>query len=177
MVDFTKFGSAKIRTALGGAALLVLGVVGGAGTVAATRPTVELAPAQAVPIASLAQRDGLVTIKGKVAEVYGDRFTVADASGKTMVDAGRDGAALTVGSAVAVQGRYRDGQLHASFLVKADGTVEAVRGGRPMRGPGGEHGGPGRHGGPDRDRRGPPMDDCAAAPTPDAAPAPAPAAK
>ena len=39
-------------------------------------------------IASLAQRDGgLVTVRGKVAEVYGDRFTIVDSSGKAMVDA------------------------------------------------------------------------------------------
>ena len=184
MVDFTKFGSPRLRQALGGTALLVLGIAGGAGTVAATRPPVEMAPAQAVPIASLAQRDGLVTVRGKVAEAYGDRFTVADASGKTMVDAGREAAEMTVGAPVTVQGRYRDGQLRASFVVDASGKVEAVGpGGRRAPSPGERRGtrGPGGPEGrdsPDGDRRGPlPAGGCAPAPDVPAAPTPPPAAK
>lgn len=185
MVDFSKFGSQRLRLSVGGAALLALGAAGGAAAVGATRPAVEMAPAQAVAIASLPQRDGLVTVKGRVAEVYGDRFTVADATGKTMVDAGREAGTMTSGAPVMIQGRYRDGQLRASFVVDANGKVEAVgpRGHRPPspgdrpgpRGPGGPEG---PRGGPDEDRAAPPPPAAGCAPAPVAAPAAAaPAAK
>lgn len=143
MVDFTKFGSARLRLGLGGAALLVLGAVGGATAIGATRPAIEMAPTSVVAIASLPQHDGLVTVRGKVAEVYGDRFTVADATGKTMVDAGRGANTMTVGAAVLVQGRYDNGQLRASFVVDASGNVTPV-------GPGGRHGPRPEPGGPGR---------------------------
>ena len=118
--------------------LLGLGAAGGAGAVLMTRPGVEMAPAQPVAIASLSARTGIVTVRGRVAEVYGGRFTVQDGSGRTLVDAGPrapDGA-VTAGAQVTVQGRFDDGVLHASFLVGADGNVTPL---------GPPHGGP-RHG-------------------------------
>ena len=193
MVDtntFTKALSPKARLGLAGAALLALGLAGGAGATQLTRPSVEMAPTQAVAIASLPNRDGLVTVKGKVAEVYGDRFTLTDGSGKTMVDAGRDGAAMTVGAPVMVQGRYDNGQLRASFLVDANGRIEPVGPrGRPHpprgpEGPGGPSAAGPRPGGPDGNGPPPPPGGCvpgapgAVAVTPPpagtAAPAPAP---
>lgn len=164
MVDFSKYGSPRTRLGLGAAALLAVGVAGGAGAVRLTRPAVEMAPVQPVAIASLPGRDGLVTVKGKVAEVFGDRFTVVDGSGKTMVDAGRDGPALTAGAPVTVQGRYDNGQLRASFLVDGNGRIDAVgphgRPPHPPRGPAGPGGpgGPGARGpgGPDHDGPPPP---------------------
>ncbi len=149
---------------IGGAALLAAGAAGGAGAVGATRPGIEVAPVRPVAIASLAQReDALVTVRGKVAEVYGDHFTLVDGSGKAMVDAGRDGdGKVAAGQDVMVQGRYRDGQLQASFLVDGAGRVEAVGPGRGRRGPSGGRG-PGREG-PGRD--GPLAHGCAAPPPP-----------
>ena len=137
----------KLKLGAGAALLLVLGAAGGAAVVETTRPSVEMAPASPVAISSLAQRTGIVTIKGKVAEVYGDRFILADGSGRTMVDLGRDATPATAGAALTVQGRYEEGQLHASFLVDQAGTVTSV---------GPRHGF--RHGkrgfeGHDRDRR------------------------
>ena len=92
---------------IGGAALLAAGAAGGAGAIGMTRPGIEVAPIRPVAIASLAQRDdGLVTVRGKVAEVYGDSFTLADGSGKAMVDAGREGrGAVAAGQDLLVQGR------------------------------------------------------------------------
>ena len=164
---------------IGGAALLAAGAAGGAGAVGMTRPGVEVAPIRPVAIASLAQRDdALVTVRGKVAEVYGNSFTLADGSGKAMVDAGREGeGTVAPGQDLLVQGRYRDGQLHASFLVDGDGKVRAVG---PM-GPGGHRGRPGPEGphGPGRDgagRDGPPAG-CAMPPTPVDAPSALPPGK
>ncbi|MGP7794652.1 hypothetical protein [Sphingomonas sp. CLY1604] len=130
---------------LGAAVLLAVGAAGGAGAVALTRPSIEMAPTIATPIARLPASSGIVTVKGRVVEVYGDRFVVQDGSGKAMIDAGRDGAGtVTPGKAVLVQGRYDDGQLRAHFLVGPSGQVEAVG---PAHGPRGPHG-PGGPGGP-----------------------------
>lgn len=178
MVDVKNLTSRSAMLWIGGAALLAAGAVGGAGAVGLTRPGIEVAPIRPVAIASLAQRDGgPVTVRGKVAEVYGDRFTIADASGKTMVDAGRDGYdAVTAGQDLLVQGRYDDNQLRASFLVDANGRVRAVgplfRHG-PHRGrPGGDEWHGPRGAGPDHD--GPPAPGCDAPPPPSAPAAPPP---
>lgn len=127
--------SARQRLGLGGAALLALGAVGGAGAVSLTRPSVEMAPTVATPVARLSGTQGLVTVRGRVAEVYGDRFVVQDGTGRALVAIGRDeGAGISRGSPILVQGRFDDGQLRARFLVDASGQAREV-------GPGGRHGG------------------------------------
>lgn len=168
MVDVKNLMSRPAMLGIGGAVLLAVGAVGGAGAVGLTRPGIEMAPIRPVAIASLARGgDGLVTVRGKVAEVYGDRLTIADGSGKTMVDAGRDGDnAVAAGQDLLVQGRYDDGQLRASFLVDGNGRVRAVG---PFFAHGPHRGGPGeRHGpggaGPGHD--GPPPPGCDAPPPP-----------
>ncbi len=149
MAKFQFPGMGKV--ALGAAIGLAIGAAGGAGAVSLTRPAVEMAPTVATPVARLAADGGVVTVKGRVAEVYGDRFVLQDGTGRTMVDAGRD-AVPVKGAALQVQGRYDDGQLRASYLVDPSGKVTAVgRGPRPDRhGPGRD--GPGR---PGPDGRGP----------------------
>ncbi|WP_206243622.1 hypothetical protein [Novosphingobium terrae] len=117
--------------ALASAGLLALGGGVGAAIMAHSRPAVTMAPATPVAISSLANgvSDGIVTIRGKIAEVYGDKFIVADASGHTLVDVGRKGAAsrlVALGQPITVQGRFSHGFLQAAFLVGADNKVEAV---------------------------------------------------
>lgn len=115
------------KIGLAGAALLGIGVAGGAGAVSLTRPAVEMAPTVPTAIARLPQSSGVVTVKGRVAEVYGNRFVVQDNSGRTLVDAGREGqGAVTVGSPLLVQGRYDQGQLRARYLVNPAGNVQEV---------------------------------------------------
>lgn len=115
------------KIGLAGAALLGIGVAGGAGAVSLTRPTVEMAPTVPTAIARLPQSSGVVTVKGRVAEVYGNRFVVQDNSGRTLVDAGREGqGAVSVGNPVLVQGRYDQGQLRARYLVNSAGNVQEV---------------------------------------------------
>ncbi len=158
--------------ALAAVALLALG--GGAGAVAmhATRPSVTMAPAAPVAIRSLAS-GGIVTIRGRVAEIYGNKFIMADASGRALVETGRegeDGRLVTAGEPVTVQGRFERGFVHAGFLVGPDNKVTALG---PLGGP--PHGGHGPRHGPDDGPWGPP-------PPPgadrdgDAAPPPPPAA-
>ena len=135
---------------LGAAALLAIGVAGGAGAVSLTRPSIEMAPTTPTAIAKLSTSSGVVTIKGRVAEVYGDRFVLQDATGRTMIDAGRDAGAVAIGKAMTVQGRYDDGQVRASYLVDPTGRIDAVGPGgkRPPHGPAGPDG-PGGPGGPE----------------------------
>ena len=185
-------------TALVAAALLAVGVGGGATVAHMSAPSVEMAPANPVAITSLADGDSIVTVRGKVAEVYGPAFILADGSGRALVEAGphrgfMGGATslVAVGQTVTVQGHFRDGTIHASFLVGADGKVTALRpmgpprggpGGGPDRGPGGPdgpgfrhgpHGGPGGPEGRGPDGRGPDgrPDGAGALPPPATAPA------
>jgi len=124
--------TAPRRVALAGAALLAIGAAGGAGAMALTRPAVEMAPTVPTAVAKLPQSSGVVTVRGRVAAVYGDRFVVEDSTGRALVDAGR-GSAPNAGAPVLVQGRYGDGQLRARFLVDSAGAREV---GPPPRGPG-----------------------------------------
>ncbi|MEH3105390.1 MAG: hypothetical protein PGN12_16000 [Sphingomonas phyllosphaerae] len=112
------------RLAFGGAALLAMGAAGGAGAVQLTRPSVEMAPTVPTAIAKLPATSGIVTVRGRVAGVYGTRFLVEDASGRTLVDAGRGAGTLTKGAPVLVQGRFDDGQLRARFLADQGGVRE-----------------------------------------------------
>ena len=153
------FNFRRNRLALAAAGLLAVGGAAGAVTVAATRPSVTMAPATPVAIRSL-QSDGrsnaIVTIRGTVAEICGNKFVIADQTGRALVDLGREGEGgtlVTAGQPVTIQGRFENGFVHASFLVGAGGEVTALGPvGGPPRGPGGPggpgHDGPGRPGGP-----------------------------
>lgn len=126
------------------AAVALLGVGGAVGATAArlAGPAIEVAPLTPVTIASLKSGEGLVTVRGKVAETYGSSFVLADGSGRTLVEGGPEASGrVSAGAPVTVQGWNRDGVLRATFLVSADGTVTAL-------GPMGHGRGP-RHGGPD----------------------------
>ncbi len=165
------------RSAILAGALGLLVVGGGAGALAveANRPSVTMAPATPVAIRTLTNDDdSIVTIRGRVAEIYGDKFVIADASGRALIETGRegeDGTLVGVGQPVTVQGRFDRGTLHAAFLVGADGKVKALG---PLGRPPHDRGGPG---GPDRgpgagpDRAPPPPPPAGAAPV--ATPAPA----
>jgi hypothetical protein len=137
----------RAKIGAGIAALLVAGGAIGATGVAMTRPAVSMAPATPVAIGAM-PADSLVTVKGRVLELYGNRAIIGDGSGKTLVDLGRPdwtGLAtplVNVGDAITVQGMTRDGSIRAMFLVGANGKTVAV--GRMGR-HGGDHG-PGGHG-------------------------------
>ncbi|MEG3163205.1 hypothetical protein U1701_01220 [Sphingomonas sp. PB2P19] len=162
------------RPVLLAAALGLLVVGGGAGALAveASRPSVTMAPATPVAIRTLTNDDdSIITVRGRVAEVYGNKFVMADASGRALVDTGRegeDGTLVRAGQPVTVQGRFDRGLIHAAFLVGADGKAKALG---PLGGP--PHDRRGLHGaGPDR---GPGMGPEGAAPPPAPAVVPAPA--
>ncbi|WP_151954782.1 hypothetical protein [Sphingomonas sp. EC-HK361] len=137
MKSFVPRVSRRTQISLGAATLLALGAAGGAGAVSLTRPSIEMAPTVSTAIAKLPSASGVVTVKGRVAEVYGDRFVLQDATGRTMIDAGREArGTVQRGAAMTVQGRFDDGQVHASYLVDPQGQIAAVGpAGRPPRPP------------------------------------------
>jgi uncharacterized protein YdeI (BOF family) len=124
--------------ALAAVALLALGGAAGAVAVAHTRPSVTMAPATPVAIRSLSP-GGIVTIRGRVAEIYGNKFIMADGSGRALVDTGREGdnrQLVTANEPITVQGRFDRGFVHAAFLVGPDNTIVALGPlGRPPHGP------------------------------------------
>jgi len=184
-MDLTFIGR-RTRIGLATIGLLLAGGTAGVAAIEAIRPSVEMAPMAPVAIARLPQATGLVTLRGRVAEVYGNKFVLDDGSGKTLVDTGPhgdDGALVALGATTTVQGRYERGFVHASFLVDGSGNVTQLS---PIGGPPRHD----RHSPPPRGGPPPPpeADDGAAppppppsmasgAPTTDAAPALAPAAK
>lgn len=120
-------------------AILALGAAAGAAAVKVTRPGMELAPMQPVAISAMPDWS-LVTVKGKVAEVFGNKFIIQDDSGRALVEtgpAGDDGKLVGLNEAISVQGRFEHGFLHATYIVRQDGGVEALgpAGGPPHRGP------------------------------------------
>ncbi|MGO6966978.1 hypothetical protein [Rhizobium leguminosarum] len=111
------------------AVALVIGAAGGASAVKMMRPMPEMAPLTPVAISAM-PASSLVTIKGKVAEIYGNKFVLQDESGKALVETGRageDGDLVAKDEAITVQGRFDDGFVHASYLVRQDGRTEALR--------------------------------------------------
>jgi len=142
------------------AAIALLGAGGAIGATGARMagPSIEVAPLSPVAIASLKSDEGLVTVRGKVSEVYGSMFTLADGSGRTLVDGGpRSTGLIAAGTPVTIQGWNRNGVVHASFLVGADGKVTPLGGPHDRHGPHG--GGYGRDRGDRDDRAGPPPGD------------------
>lgn len=137
--------------AIVGAGLLALGGATGAIVMAETRPSASMAPAKPVAIRSLSSAS-IVTIRGRVAEVYGNKFVIEDGSGRALVDTGREGddrQLVTVNQSVTVQGRFERGFVHAAFLVGRDNKVLALG---PLAGPPRVP-----HEGPDRGPGAPPL--------------------
>lgn len=143
MTDHTPL-TRRLRIGAAALGLLVVGGVGGTVASHALQPAIEMAPLRPVAIAALPKTDGIVTVRGRVVEIYGNKFVVDDGSGRTLVDTGRagdDAILVATGAPVTVQGRFDRGFVHASFLVDAAGKVTALRPmGPPDHGPGGRHG-------------------------------------
>nr|MDX8320843.1 hypothetical protein [Agrobacterium sp. rho-8.1] len=107
---------------------LALGAAGGATATKLIRPVPEMAPVTPVAISTLPV-SGLVTIKGTIAEIYGNKFILQDESGKALVEtgpAGEGGKLVNTSEPVTVQGRADDGVVHASYLIRQDGKAEAI---------------------------------------------------
>jgi uncharacterized protein YdeI (BOF family) len=153
MSTFETSSPAARRIKLGLAAIGLLAVGGFAGGAVSHefRPPIEMAPTHVVAIRNLATSQGIVTIRGRVAESFGDRWVVDDGTGRTLVDGGshnRD-TSVSPGAVISVQGRFDRETFHPSFLIDASGTVTPL-------GPPPGHNGPHGHPGPDgEDMHGP----------------------
>ena len=128
----------KLRSRPGLAALGAIVLVSAGGAIAAVSADCDrpeaMAPAAPVRIGSLATAgDSLVTVRGRIVQMFGRHAVLNDGSGQILVDMGHgaEGApALAVGQVIAAQGRYDNGMLRARHLVGPDGTVTALgRGG------------------------------------------------
>jgi hypothetical protein len=135
----------RIKLGVAALALLAVGGVTGGAISHAFRPSIEMAPTHVVAIRNLGASQGIVTIRGRVAERFGNHWVVDDGTGRTLIGGGPredSDAVAALGAVVSVQGRFDRGEFHPSFLVDTAGTVT------PLGPPPGPHG---RHGPPDPD--------------------------
>ena len=132
-----KFGLGRRgRTAALSVGLLLIVAIAGAG---ALRLAGGLHPQTAFvlqpsPITSMSEWTP-AAIKGQVAEVFGNKFIIADASGRALVETGREGEGgrlVKPNETVTVQGRFERGFLHASVIQHEDGHADIVG---PPKGP------------------------------------------
>ncbi len=136
---------------VGGSALagmLLVGAIAGAVAMKVSRHDERQALLPPVAINAMAD-DSLVAVKGKVAEIFGNKFIISDETGRTLVDVGPEGSdakLVAQNEEVTVQGRFDDGFVHAGMVIHGDGRVDELR---PPHPHGPRHGwrdfGPGAH--------------------------------
>ncbi len=115
------------RTWVVGALALPL-AFGAAGLSLARNGTATVTPVEPVAIQALAP-SGATAIKGDVAEIFGNKFVVQDATGRALVEtgpAGEGGKLVAKGESVTVQGRFENGFLHARVLTRTDGRQDVI---------------------------------------------------
>jgi hypothetical protein len=120
-------------TGLCAAGLIVFGLVAGAGATMFSVPRDKVVLMQPTSIAALAPYSD-VAVKGKVAEIFGNKFVIDDGSGRALVETGRAGEGgklVAAGETLTVQGHFDDGFIHGDVLVHADGKAESLRPPRP----------------------------------------------
>jgi hypothetical protein len=116
-------GQRRIRR---GVALAALGTALAAGAAGLTSAQ-TVAPTTVPPVAiSGLTPSGATAVKGEVAEIFGNKFIVQDATGRALVETGREGEGgglVTKGQTVTVQGAFEKGFLRARVLTRGDGSV------------------------------------------------------
>jgi uncharacterized protein YdeI (BOF family) len=123
----------RAKAALAGLGLLALGLAGGAGATAALSPSDNTVLMK--PVAVNALEDGTQTaVKGTVGDVFGNKFVLADGTGRALIDSGwrgEGGDLVKPGETVTVQGRFDRGSLHGEVLVRADGAAQSLKPPKP----------------------------------------------
>lgn len=108
--------------------LTLLGVTAAAGALlfSVTRPTQDAdEPLTPVAISALAD-DSRTAVHGEVAEIFGNKFVVADPTGRVLIETGRAGEGgelVAAGETVTVEGRFHRGFMHAERLTRGDGST------------------------------------------------------
>lgn len=123
-------GRTRAGVAAAAVALVAVGAAGGLAGAGLLRPAPALFQAglAATPIAEAADGEW-IALDGAVAEVFGNKFIIADGGARALVDtgpAGEDQSLVAPGERVTVQGRYDHGFLHASAIRRADGAIETL---------------------------------------------------
>lgn len=143
-----------------GVALLGIGGAIGATASSSMEPQAVMASAAPTSIKSLADAarpwagEPVVTVRGRVTQLFGRQFILNDGTGQVLVAVGGHGVGeggIALNQVLTVQGSYDDGTIRPSFLIGPDGRVAAL-------GRGGHHGAEerGHRGGHDADADGPP---------------------
>ena len=109
-------------------ALLAVGAAGGVACAGLLRPEPEtFQPGLAASSIANAADGGWIALDGEVAEIFGNKFVIADGAARALVDtgpAGEDQGLVAPGERVTVQGRFDHGFLHAGAIRRADGAIE-----------------------------------------------------
>jgi hypothetical protein len=116
----------------------MVGVILGAGALrmAGGRPG-QAFVLQPSPITSMSDLSP-VAIKGQVAEVFGNKFIIADPTGRALVETGPEGGRLVQpNEAITVQGRFEHGFIRAAIIQHEDGHADLLG---PPNGPPPPHG-------------------------------------
>ncbi|MFY0533320.1 hypothetical protein [Nannocystis pusilla] len=90
-----------------------------------------------VAVGSLAD-ETRTAVHGQVTELFGNKFVLADPTGRALIETGRAGEGgelVAVGETVTVQGRFAHGFLHAEVLIHEDGRVEELHPAPAKHGP------------------------------------------
>jgi len=115
------------------AGLLAVGLVAGASAAIIGAPRDNVTLMQPTNISTLTPYSA-VAVKGKVVEIFGNKFVLEDGSGRALVETGRAGEGgklVASGETLAVQGHFDDGFIHGELLVHADGKAQSLRPPRP----------------------------------------------
>ena len=119
------------RSLLAGIAIagLAVGIAAGAGGVKLAQRWQPQDVALLQPSAISKLQDGSpATVKGTVAEIFGNKFILDDGTGHALVDLGPQGEnvdAVAKGETVTVQGMFDRGVVHAQIVSNVDGRTQA----------------------------------------------------
>ena len=118
----------KRRMAFAAALVLGCGLGAGATALAQRGHKTVLVALDPAPVSQM--KDGNeVAVKGQVAEIFGNKFILADESGRALIETGRAGESGTLvakSDTVTVQGRFEHGFLHAAAIRFGDGRSVAL---------------------------------------------------
>ncbi|MBE7183224.1 MAG: hypothetical protein INR68_02315 [Methylobacterium mesophilicum] len=123
----------RAKAAFAGLGLLALGLAGGAGATAALSPADSTVLMKPVAVNTL-QSGTQAAVRGTVGDVFGNKFVLADPSGRALIDSGwrgEGGDLVKPGETVTVQGRFDRGSLHGEVLVRADGAAQSLKPPKP----------------------------------------------
>ena len=108
---------------------IALGAAAATGVLAVSMPRDSTVLSAPTPIATLAP-SSQAAVKGRVAEIFGNKFVIQDPTGRALVETGRrgeDGTLVARDETVTVQGRFEHGFVHGEVLVREDGRAESLR--------------------------------------------------